>query len=187
VQEVREQQGSVSKRLEVLDGRLKSEEAYLSSLHELQEAIVSQRGTVEDDIKERIEQLRRVANEREEYLIKKLRAVENDKLATIGRQREQCLTVLESMRSASSQVSAFDFLHLNIWKSKILILNSKILICNSKIGTHGSCRRGHGYMVGYGQKYRGGALTAKCYKGLSQRSSFLIRFHALQDEDKAWG
>ncbi len=127
MQEVRDQQGSVSKRLEVLDGRLKSEEAYLSSLHELQEAIVSQRGTVEDDIKERIEQLRRVTNEREEYLIQKLRAVENDKLATIGRQREQCLTVLESMRSASSQVSAFAFLHLNtcVRREKTVFWNRK--------------------------------------------------------------
>ena len=49
-------------------------------------------------------QLRQVLDEREKCLLDKVRDVEQDKLATIERQREQCLTVLESMRSASRQV-----------------------------------------------------------------------------------
>ena len=51
VQEVKELQGATSQRLEVLEGRMQSEEAYLTSLQELQEAVISQSGTIQDDIK----------------------------------------------------------------------------------------------------------------------------------------
>ena len=42
VQEVKQIQQSVQERLDILEGRQQSEEAYLSSLQELQEAIMSQ-------------------------------------------------------------------------------------------------------------------------------------------------
>jgi len=41
----------------VLEGRQQSEEAYLSSLQELQEAILSQSATIQDDIKDRMAQV----------------------------------------------------------------------------------------------------------------------------------
>ena len=47
-------QGATSERLEVLEGRMQSEEAYLTSLQELQEAVISQSGTIQDDIKVRL-------------------------------------------------------------------------------------------------------------------------------------
>jgi len=50
IQEVKEIQGATSQRLEVLDGRMQGEESYLTSLQELQEAVVSQSGTIQDDI-----------------------------------------------------------------------------------------------------------------------------------------
>ncbi len=53
---------------------------------------------------ERMAQLRQVLDEREKYLLEKVQDVEQEKLSTIERQREQCLTVLEGMRSASRQV-----------------------------------------------------------------------------------
>jgi hypothetical protein len=57
VQEVKELQGATSQRLEVLEGRMQSEEAYLTSLQELQEAVISQSGTIQDDIKVRLYRL----------------------------------------------------------------------------------------------------------------------------------
>ena len=130
VQEVKQVQSSVQERLEVLEGRQQSEEAYLSSLQELQEAILSQSATIQDDIKDRMAQLRQVLDDREQYLLSKVRPLppprlpvqslsvtfcppvacfaqvretEQDKLTTIERQREQCLSVLENMRAASRQ------------------------------------------------------------------------------------
>jgi hypothetical protein len=40
-----------------IEGRQQSEEAYLSSLQELQEAILSQSATIQDDIKDRMAQV----------------------------------------------------------------------------------------------------------------------------------
>jgi hypothetical protein len=48
-----------------------------------------------------------VITRRTQFLLDKVRDVEQDKLAEIERQREQCLTVLESMRSARRQVMKF--------------------------------------------------------------------------------
>lgn len=50
----------MQERLEILEGRQQSEEAYLASLQELQEAVLSQSVTLQDDIKDRVAQLRQV-------------------------------------------------------------------------------------------------------------------------------
>ncbi|EKX48946.1 hypothetical protein GUITHDRAFT_105573 [Guillardia theta CCMP2712] len=63
-------------------------------------------GTVQDDIKDRMAQLRQVIDDREMYLLSKVKEVEHEKLTTIERQREQCLSVLENMRAASRQAHA---------------------------------------------------------------------------------
>ncbi|KAJ1494475.1 hypothetical protein T484DRAFT_1765614 [Baffinella frigidus] len=106
VQEVKDLQASVQERLDVLEGRQQSEEAYASSLKELQEAIESQSFTLQEDIKERMGQLRQVLDDREAYLLNKVREVEHEKVAVIERQREQCMGVLESMRAVANQAHA---------------------------------------------------------------------------------
>ena len=86
VQEVKDLQASVQERLDVLEGRQQSEEAYASSLKELQEAIESQSFTLQEDIKERMGQLRQVLDDREAHLLNKVREVEHEKVAVIERQ-----------------------------------------------------------------------------------------------------
>jgi len=86
VQEVKDMQSSVQERLDVLEGRQQSEEAYAASLKELQEAIESQSITLQEDIKERMSQLRQVLDDREAHLLNKVREVEHEKVAVIERQ-----------------------------------------------------------------------------------------------------
>ncbi len=58
--------------MDILEGRQASEEAYLASLQELQDAILSQSATLQDDVRERIGQLRQVLNDREAHLLGKV-------------------------------------------------------------------------------------------------------------------
>eukprot|EP00802_Teleaulax_amphioxeia_P009538 Tamp_09557.p1 GENE.Tamp_09557~~Tamp_09557.p1 ORF type:complete len:256 (-),score=27.35 Tamp_09557:997-1764(-) len=172
-------QGATSERLEVLEGRMQSEEAYLTSLQELQEAVISQSGTIQDDIKERMAQLRQVLDEREKYLLDKVHDVEQEKLSTIERQREQCLTVLESMRSASRQVIQRKLGQIPEVQTASLIAeipwpaSRMLFICcvitssrascifQTKTGALGASGRGSDYLAGPGQTDRGDTHTAK--------------------------
>ena len=103
VQEVKGLQKSVAERLELLEKRQEGEEAHLSALQELQEAIRSQSESLQLNVKECMAQLRQVLDEREYYLLAKVNEVEAEKIKVINRQRQQCTALLESMRSASRQ------------------------------------------------------------------------------------
>ena len=103
VHEVKDLQKSVAERLELLERRQQSEEAHLSSLQELQEAIRSQSEILQQNVKESMAQLRQVLDEREYYLLAKVNEVEAEKIKVINRQRQQCTTLLENMRASSRQ------------------------------------------------------------------------------------
>jgi hypothetical protein len=116
VHEVKALQKSVAERLEMLERRQEGEEAYLSSLQELQEAIQSQSEILQQNVKECMAQLRQVLDEREYYLLARVNEIQAEKLQVIDRQRTQCTAVLDSMRAASRQtrqaISAED---VTIW------------------------------------------------------------------------
>ena len=103
VQEIKTMQSSVGERVEILERRQQSEEAYLASLQELQEAVRTQAATLYQNIRDSMVQLRNVLDEREHALLARVKEVENEKITTIERQRNQCITVVENMRAAIRQ------------------------------------------------------------------------------------
>jgi hypothetical protein len=116
VHEVKGLQQSVAEQVDTLERRQQSEEAYLSSLQELQEAILSQGAVLHQGVRESMAQLRQVLDEREYYLLSKVKEVEGEKLRVLERQRQQCTSTVENMRAASRQArQALSAEDMTVW------------------------------------------------------------------------